>query len=50
MYILIFVCIVLAGAIGCTLVGIGHELGNGLLITAGMALLFVAILALAFHP
>lgn len=50
MYIFIFVCIILAGAIGCKLVGLGHERGNGMLITVGMALLFIAIIALAFHP
>ena len=50
MYILIFVCVVLAGAIGCTMVGLGHERGNGMLITAGLGLLFVAMIELAFHP
>ena len=50
MYILAFIVIISAAAIGCGLIGYGHETGNGLLITVGLGMLFCSILALTLHP
>ena len=49
MFVLAFIGILILGATGCTLIGFGHENGNGIMITAGLACLFISMLMLAFH-
>ena len=50
MFVLAFVVTILAAAIGCGLIGYGHEVGNGVLIAVGLGMLFCSILALTLHP